>query len=45
MYMAKMLEDSLVLNGVIENDSPEYVSFTGIYSQKGERDEVEINII
>lgn len=43
-YMAKMLEDGLVKNGVIGNDSPEYVAFTGIYSQKGDRDEVEIII-
>jgi len=44
-FMVKMLEDSLIINKVIENDSPEYVSFTGIYSQKGNKDEVEINII
>lgn len=43
-YMAKMLEDGLVKNGVIEDDSPEYVAFTGIYSQKGSKDEVEIII-
>lgn len=43
-YMAKMFEDGLVKNGVLKGDSPEYVAFTGIYSQKGTRDMVEIII-
>lgn len=44
-YMVKMLEDGLIQNGIIENDSPEYVSFTGIYSQKADEDLIEISII
>lgn len=44
MYMAKMLEDSLVINGILEDDSPEFVSSTTIYSHKGKVDEVEIYI-
>ena len=44
-YMAKLIEDGLVKNGIIEDDDPKHVSFTGIYSQKGSKDEVEIRII
>lgn len=43
-YMAKMLEDGLVKNGILKADSPEYVAFTGIYSQKGDSDMAEIVI-
>jgi len=43
-YMVKMLEDGLVKSGVLEDDDPKHVSFTGIYSQKGKKDEVEIII-
>lgn len=43
-YMAKLIEDSLVINGIIEDDSPKFVEFTGIYSQKGEKDKVTIYI-
>ena len=43
-YMAKLLEDGLVKNEIIVDDDPEHVSFTGIYSQKGEEDLVEIII-
>jgi hypothetical protein len=42
--MLKFLEDGMVKNGIITNDSPEYVQSTTVYSQKGERDEVEITI-
>jgi hypothetical protein len=43
-FMVKMLEDSLVLNGILKDDDPKHVSFTGIYSQKGTKDEVTITI-
>jgi hypothetical protein len=43
-YMVKLIEDGLVKNEILIDDSPEYVSFTGIYSQKGEEDLVEIII-
>lgn len=44
-FMAKMLEDGLVGYGIIEDDDPTHVSFTGIYSQKGDTDTVDIHII
>jgi len=44
-YMAKILEDCLVAYGVIKNDSTEYVNATHLYSEKGERDEVEMYIV
>jgi hypothetical protein len=44
MFMAKFLEDSLVRNNIIEDDDPKHVAFTGIYSQKGKEDKVEIII-
>jgi len=43
-FMAKLLEDGLVQHEILIDDSPEYVSFTGIYSQKGDKDLVEIII-
>jgi hypothetical protein len=44
-YMAKLLEDGLVKQGILEDDSPEFVAGTHIYSQKGKVDEVEILIV
>lgn len=41
-FMAKMLEDAMVVNGLLEDDSVEYVGSTTIYSEKGKMDEVEI---
>jgi len=43
-YMVKCLEDGMVKNGILEDDNPAHVSFTGIYSQKGSKDEVQIII-
>lgn len=43
-FMAKMLEDGLVANGIIEDDDIKHVTFTGIYSQEGTHDLVEITI-
>jgi len=45
MFMAKCLEDGLIKNGIIEDDSYQHVSFTGAYTQKGTSDEVTIHII
>lgn len=44
-YMSKLLEDGMVKSGVIEDDSPEYVSSTTIYSKKGKEDKVKIIIV
>ena len=43
-YMAKLLEDGMVKKGIIEDDDPKYVAFTGLYSQKGTQDKVTIII-
>lgn len=43
-FMVKLLEDGLRVNGLIEDDSPEFVSSTHIYSQKGSKDKVVIYI-
>ena len=43
-YMVKLLEDGLVKSGIIEDDDPKHVQYTGIYSQKGKKDAVEIII-
>lgn len=43
-FMAKLLEDSMVKNKIIEDDSPDFVEETSYISQKGEIDEVEIII-
>ncbi len=42
--MVKMIEDALIKNGTLKDDSPKYVKGTHIYSEKGERDDVEITI-
>lgn len=42
--MAKMLEDGMVACGILEDDDWKHVSFTGLYTQKGDTDEVEIII-
>lgn len=44
-FMVKMLEDGLIAHGILKDDTPDHVSFTGIYSQKGSTDEVTINIV
>lgn len=44
-FMVKMLEDGLIAHGILKDDNPDHVSFTGIYSQKGSKDEVTINIV
>lgn len=44
-YMAKLIEDCLVAHGVLPNDTPHYVSATHLYSEKGERDEVEMYVV
>lgn len=43
-FLVKLLEDSLVKNKVIEDDSPKFVACTIVYSDKGEEDEVSIKI-
>jgi len=43
-FMAKMIEDGLIQNNILEDDSYQHVSFTGIYTQKGESDQVQIII-
>lgn len=42
--MAKMLEDGMVKCGILKDDDWKHVSFTGLYTQKGESDLVEIYI-
>lgn len=42
--MAKLIEDGLVKNGILESDSPDFVQSTTIYSSKGLKDEVQIII-
>lgn len=44
-FMAKMIEDSLVNMGTLDDDDPKHVRATTITSKKGDRDEVEINIV
>ena len=44
-YMAKLIEDSLVHNKVLDDDSPKYVKTSRITSQKGEVDSVIVHII
>lgn len=41
-YMAKLCEDGLVKSGIIEDDDPEHVQYTGIYCQNGDEDLIEI---
>ena len=43
-YMAKLIEDTLVLRGVIPDDSPKYVSGITMTSKKGDDDMCLINI-
>ena len=43
-YMVKMLEDGMIHNKILENDSPEFVESTTIIVHDGDRDEVEIII-
>ena len=44
-FSAKLLTDSMVLYGILPNDSPQFVSALHLYSKKGARDEVEIEIV
>lgn len=44
-YMAKLIEDSLIKQGFIPDDSPDYVNGTHIFCYKGNRDEVDIHIL
>lgn len=43
-FMAKMIEDSLIKHGVLQDDTPEFVESSTLISKKGEKDEVEIII-
>jgi len=43
-YMAKLCEDGLVKSGVLGEDNIEHVQYTGIYSQRGKEDGIEIVI-
>jgi hypothetical protein len=42
--MAKMLEDGMRKWGILQDDSPKFVQFSGIYSKKGTEDSIEIII-
>lgn len=42
--MAKLIEDGMVRNGILEGDSPLYVGSTTIRVNRGLQDEVEIII-
>ena len=43
--MAKLIEDSLVQNDILPDDSPKYVSMSTLIPKKGNEDKVEILII
>ena len=43
-YMAKLLEDALVVHRVIDGDNPSHVAATHVYSEKGPEDAVTIEI-
>ena len=44
-FMQKMLEDALVKEGFLPDDSYHYVWFSGVTNQKGPQDQVTIEII
>ena len=43
-YMAKLLEDGMVANMILENDDTLHVKGTHIYAKKGKKDTVEIEL-
>ena len=43
-FMGKLIEDSLVMYDILEDDSPKFVKKCSISSIKGDRDEVIITI-
>lgn len=44
-YMIKMIEDALVLNGILQGDTLEFVQSITTIVKKGKKDEVEILIV
>lgn len=44
-YMAKMIEDLMVKNGVFKDDSPKYVSETRCLAKKGDKDKIVLEVL
>lgn len=44
-FMAKMIEDGMVREGILPDDSPKYVTTSILDTKKGDKDQIEIHII